>query len=227
VGSDQGRRGTASDRGAARGRGGTASGRGAAQAGEEQQAAEARRKAGEEWQTNNKRRSKQEQPLAPQKQARKTELSWKRYQIFVISAVATLSLLVLVGAWMLFKPLSAPPKVANGSPLTVVGNSTATTISFGIPAPRDPRYSQSDLRATITRFPLNGEVTLADGSTVYDGERLTLEQLTGLKFIPAHNPREQSSTLDYTVKNPAGMTTASGSIAITIAPDNTITIAPN
>src|SRR5438477_8164199 len=66
--------------------------------------------------------------------------------------------------------------------LTVSENAAATTI--GLVAPVDPNYSTSQLTITVTRLPSDGTVLLADGVTaLFVGEILTVNQLTGLKFL--------------------------------------------
>jgi glutaminase len=196
---------------------------------EEQQAAEARRRAEEEqqaearlgteqeWQTK-KWRQKQDQAPAPvtRKELEKAEKPRKRYLIFAISAVTTLSL-VLVVAWILLNHVRTPPTAENGKPLMVAGNSTATPM--GIPAPSDANYPPALLRITVTDLPSNGKIVLTDGiTTITTGETLTVDQLTGLRFVPTPGVFDQSSTFAYSVGNPAGLTTA-GSVILTIHPN--------
>jgi len=64
-------------------------------------------------------------------------------------------------------------------------------------------------------------VLLADGITkVYVGEILTVDQLTGLKFLATPGVFGQSSKFTYTVTDPTGGK-ASGSAILAIGPDTT------
>ena len=101
--------------------------------------------------------------------------------------------------------LAVGPAVGNpvvSSPtLTVAANGAATAI--GIAAPSDPNFAAAQLTIALGTLPTDGTVTLADGTTlVTAGEVLTPAQLTGLKFTPAANVFNGSSTLTYTVTDP-------------------------
>ena len=57
-------------------------------------------------------------------------------------------------------------------------------------------------------LPNDGTVLLSDGVTaVTAGETLTVTQLTGLLFKPTGGAFGQTSTLSYTVTDPAGLST--------------------
>jgi hypothetical protein len=70
-------------------------------------------------------------------------------------------------------------------------------------------------------LPSNGQVVHADGTrAVNAGETLTVAQLTGLMFIPTPGAFAQTSTFNYSVKNPAGPS-GSGSATLAIGPKKT------
>src|SRR5205807_610506 len=75
------------------------------------------------------------------------------------------------------------PPVTTAASLTVAENAAATPI--GIAAPTCPNYSTAQLKVTVTGLPTDGAILLADGATaVYNGEVLTVGQLTTLEFKP-------------------------------------------
>jgi hypothetical protein len=72
----------------------------------------------------------------------------------------------------------------------------------------------------VTGLPTDGNLYLAGGLTrVYSGEILTAAQLTSLLFKPTFGLFGTSSSFTYAVSDPSG-TRASGTAALTIAPDN-------
>src|SRR6202790_3873856 len=102
------------------------------------------------------------------------------------------------------------------SATTLTVAETSAAIAIGIPAPTDSNYSATRLTATVTGLPSDGTVYLADGTTaVTAGETLTVAQLTGLTFKPATGQFSQSSTFNYTVTDPAGLS-ATGSATLAI-----------
>ncbi len=116
-------------------------------------------------------------------------------------------------------PDTTPPVTTSAS-LTVSENAAATAI--GIAAPTDINYTASQLSVTVTgALPTDGTVYLADGVTaVTSGEILTVAQLTGLKFAPTSGVFSKSSTFNYSVSDPSGLS-ASGSATLAIGPDTT------
>ena len=107
--------------------------------------------------------------------------------------------------------------VTTAASLTVPGDAGAMAI--GIAAPTDPNCSAAQLTVTVNGLPSDGTVYLADGTTtVTVGEHLTVAQLTGLTFKPAAGEFSQSSTFNYTVTDPSGMSTA-GMATLAIGPD--------
>src|SRR5438067_3934329 len=102
--------------------------------------------------------------------------------------------------------------------LTVEEDSGPTPI--GILAPRDSQYAASRLTVKVTGLPTDGAIFLSDGVTaIYNGERLTVSQLTGLMFKPTVGLFGTTSTFTYTVSDPSG-TTATGMATLSIAPDS-------
>src|SRR5262249_59422073 len=83
--------------------------------------------------------------------------------------------------------------------------------------------SVSDTAAGPRSAPLFPSPTLSGsssgGTAVSLGQVLSVAQLTGLSFTPAANVLGQSSSLAYTVADPAGNTTG-GTAALTIGPEN-------
>jgi hypothetical protein len=111
----------------------------------------------------------------------------------------------------------------NATSLTVAENSLATPIS--IPAPTDVGFAASALTVTVTSLPVDGTVLLADGITpVVVGETLTVAQLTALKFRPALNDSNATSTFAFTVTDPTG-NTASATATLAIGASNTPLVA--
>jgi hypothetical protein len=111
------------------------------------------------------------------------------------------------------------PPATTAASLTVAENAAATAI--GIAAPTDANYSATQLTVTVNGLPSDGTVYLANGTTaVTTGETLTVAQLTGLTFKPTTGQFSQSSTFTYTVKDPAGLSTA-GSATLAIGADTT------
>ena len=100
-------------------------------------------------------------------------------------------------------PTADSPTVSSAN----VAASENTAAALCLSAPNDPNYAPSDLTITVTGLPSNGEVTLADGSTVTSGETLSISQLTGLLFNPTPHLFDASSTFSYTVTDPATRST--------------------
>jgi large repetitive protein len=114
---------------------------------------------------------------------------------------------------------AATPPATTPASLTVAENAGPTAI--GIAAPTDPNYSAAQLTVTVNGLPSDGTVYLSNGTTaVTAGETLSVAQLTGLTFKPTGGQFSQSSSFNYTVKDPAGLS-ASGSASLAIGPDTT------
>ncbi len=113
-------------------------------------------------------------------------------------------------------PLPDAPLVFDDT-LTVAEESTGTPIN--ITPPTDPDLDT--LTATITGLPTLGNVFLADGTTrVSNGDVLTIAQLTTLVFDGPIDYSTGSIPGDLTYDVFDGITTVSGSVAITITPVN-------
>src|SRR5207237_1504886 len=94
------------------------------------------------------------------------------------------------------------------------GNSGPTPI--GIVPPPDPSYPASQLTITVTGLPNDGVVLLGDAVTsVYSGEVLTADQLSGLVFKASASTFDASSSFAYTVTDPTGLS-ATGTATLAI-----------
>ena len=117
---------------------------------------------------------------------------------------------------------SSTPVVTTWARLSVPVNSPA--IPIGISAPVAANYSSSQLTVTVTALPADGIVLLSDGTTpVTLGQRLTVDQLTGLKF--AASATDAVSILTYSVSDPAGHS-ATGSAMLAVSPATPPVTAP-
>src|SRR5581483_11766592 len=116
-------------------------------------------------------------------------------------------------------PTPTPTLTTTPDSLTVAQNAPAT--AMGIKAPTDSLYSATQLTVTMNGLPSDGSVFLADGTTaVTAGEKLSVAQLTGLMFKPTTGQSSVSSSFNYTVTDPSGLS-ATGSAALAIAPAST------
>ncbi|WP_420382179.1 Ig-like domain-containing protein [Novosphingobium sp.] len=89
------------------------------------------------------------------------------------------------------------------TPVRLAVNENSGPAPIGIAIPVDPAYSADRLTTTLTGLPGDGVVALADGTVAHVGETLTTAQLAGLTFSAAAGLSSQSSTLTYTVTDPA------------------------
>ena len=86
---------------------------------------------------------------------------------------------------------------------TLTATENAATTALGITV-SDPNYANSALSVTLGALPTDGSITLADGFTALTaGESLTVAQLTGLEFKPTTGAFGQTSSLSYTITDPA------------------------
>ena len=119
-----------------------------------------------------------------------------------------------------------------GSPVTTAGTLTVApgqaATALGIVAPTDPNYSASQLSVTVTALPTDGTVDLANGTTpITLNQVLSVAQLTALTFIPGSGVSNASSTLGYTVTDPAkNSATGSFTLAVGAAPVTGLPAAP-
>ena len=118
-----------------------------------------------------------------------------------------------VGSASLTIGAATTPVLTSWKSLIVPQNAGATPI--GIAAPTDANYSSSSLSAKITALPTNGTVFLSDGTTaVTVGQTLTVAQLTGLTFKSAATGAGKISSLNYSVSDPAGKSSAGTALLV-------------
>ena len=129
-----------------------------------------------------------------------------------------------VGSAVLTIGAATTPVLTSWKSLTVPQNAGATPI--GISAPTDANYSSSSLSVKITALPTNGTVFLSDGTTaVTAGQTLTVAQLTGLTFKSAATGAGKISSLNYSVSDPAGKSSA-GTALLVVGPNTPPVAAP-
>ncbi|WP_346842270.1 retention module-containing protein [Metapseudomonas otitidis] len=110
--------------------------------------------------------------------------------------------------------------VVDSKPLTVAEESVGTPL--GLKAPTD---ADGDvLTIKVTGLPVVGQVTLADGSLVSNGQTLTSAQLQGLKYnAPAdYKAGDPVGSFTYSVND--GTATVNGSVAISVTPVNDLPV---
>ena len=118
-----------------------------------------------------------------------------------------------VGSAVLTIGAATTPVLTSWKSLTIPQNAGATPI--GISAPTDANYSSSSLSVKITALPTNGTVFLSDGTTaVTAGQTLTVAQLTGLTFKSAATGAGKISSLNYSVSDPAGKSSAGTALLV-------------
>jgi hypothetical protein len=87
---------------------------------------------------------------------------------------------------------------------TLIAPENAGALAIGISPPIDPATPVDGFTITLTGLPGDGVVTTSDGRSVAVNQALTLMQLATLLFTPTPGVFGQSSTLTYTVADPAG-----------------------
>lgn len=119
-------------------------------------------------------------------------------------------------------PINDAPLVVS-STITVAEESTNTPL--GLTAPTD--VDGDDLTITVTGLPTMGNVTLADGTLVSDGQILTGAELAGLQYdAPAeYNLGDDAGDFTYSVSD--GTVTVNGATDITVTPVNDAPVANN
>ncbi|MEE1895302.1 tandem-95 repeat protein [Pseudomonas otitidis] len=110
--------------------------------------------------------------------------------------------------------------VVDSKPLTVAEESVGTPL--GLKAPTD--VDGDALTITVTGLPVVGQVTLADGTLVSNGQTLTSAQLQGLKYnAPAdYKAGDPVGSFTYSVND--GTATVNGSVAINVTPVNDLPV---
>ncbi|MEM0578803.1 Ig-like domain-containing protein, partial [Flavobacterium polysaccharolyticum] len=111
--------------------------------------------------------------------------------------------------------------VASNSVINVAEESTNTTL--GLAAPTDP--DSGVLTITVTGLPTLGTVTLANGTTIINGQTLTSAQLIGLQYDAPVDYNGTDSVGNFTYSVSDGNTTVSGQTTITVTPDNDAPVA--
>ncbi|WP_165672167.1 retention module-containing protein [Metapseudomonas otitidis] len=110
--------------------------------------------------------------------------------------------------------------VVDSKPLTVAEESVGTPL--GLKAPTD--VDGDALTITVTGLPVVGQVTLADGTLLSNGQTLTSTQLQGLKYnAPAdYKAGDPVGSFTYSVND--GTATVNGSVAISVTPVNDLPV---
>ena len=113
------------------------------------------------------------------------------------------------------KPVNDAP-VVDSTSLTVAEESVGTNL--GLKAPTD--VDGNPLTIKVAGLPTLGSVTLADGTTVTNGQSLTSAQLQGLKYnAPADYSTGQAvGNFTYSVND--GTTTVEGKVTLGVNPIN-------
>ncbi|MEM0578811.1 Ig-like domain-containing protein, partial [Flavobacterium polysaccharolyticum] len=102
------------------------------------------------------------------------------------------------------------PPVASNSTINVAEESTNTAL--GLAAPTDP--DSGVLTITVTGLPTLGTVTLANGTTITNGQMLTSAQLIGLQYDAPVDYNGTDSVGNFTYSVSDGNTTVSGQTTI-------------
>ncbi|WP_313086131.1 retention module-containing protein [Pseudomonas sp.] len=112
--------------------------------------------------------------------------------------------------------------VVTSTSVTVAEESTGTPLQIAAPTDVD---ASNALSITVTGLPDVGRVTLSDGTTVQNGQALTLAQLQGLKFDgPSdYTTGQQVGSFTYSVSD--GTTSVVGSVALAVSPVNDAPVA--
>ncbi len=117
------------------------------------------------------------------------------------------------------KPVNDAP-VVDSTSLTVAEESVGTNL--GLKAPTD--VDGNPLTIKVTGLPTLGSVTLADGTTVTNGQSLTSAQLQGLKYnAPADYSTGQAvGNFTYSVND--GTATVNGQVTLGVTPVNDLPV---
>ncbi|WP_322978515.1 retention module-containing protein [Pseudomonas sp. C11] len=106
--------------------------------------------------------------------------------------------------------------VVDSTSLTVAEESVGTPL--GLQAPTD--VDGDALTITVTGLPVVGQITLADGSLVSNGQTLTSDQLQGLKYNAPADYQAGDAVGNFTYSVNDGTATLSGSVALGVTPVN-------
>lgn len=112
--------------------------------------------------------------------------------------------------------------VVTSTSVTVAEESTGTPLH--ITAPTDVDTSDT-LSITVAGLPDVGRITLSDGTTVQNGQALTLAQLQGLKFDGPSDYTSGQQVGNFTYSVSDGSTSVVGSVALAVTPVNDAPVA--
>ncbi|WP_236209959.1 retention module-containing protein [Metapseudomonas otitidis] len=110
--------------------------------------------------------------------------------------------------------------VVDSNAITVAEESVGTPL--GLKAPTD--VDGDALTITVTGLPVVGRVTLADGTTVSNGQTLTSAQLQGLKYNAPADYKAGDPVGNFTYSVNDGTTTVVGSVAVSVTPVNDLPV---
>ena len=120
------------------------------------------------------------------------------------------------------KPVNDAP-VVDSANLTVDEKTVGTPL--GLAAPTD--VDGNPLTITVTGLPTLGSVTLADGSTVNNGQALTSAELQGLKYNAPANYQAGDAVGNFTYSVNDGNVSVTGSVTLAVNPINDLPVLNN
>ena len=120
------------------------------------------------------------------------------------------------------KPVNDAP-VVDSANLTVDEKTVGTPL--GLAAPSD--VDGNPLTITVTGLPTLGSVTLADGSTVNNGQALTSAELQGLKYNAPANYQAGDAVGNFTYSVNDGSVSVTGSVTLAVNPINDLPVLNN
>ncbi|MGF1515744.1 MAG: Ig-like domain-containing protein, partial [Elainellaceae cyanobacterium] len=119
-------------------------------------------------------------------------------------------------------PLNDPPTAGDGA-VTAAEESVGTAL--GLAAPTDP--DGDPLTVTVTGLPTLGEITLADGTALTDGQTLTPAEVAGLLYDAPAEYDGVADPGDFTYSVFDGTDTVTGTVDIAVTPVNDTPVAGN
>ncbi len=117
------------------------------------------------------------------------------------------------------KPVNDAP-VVDSTSLTVAEESVGTNL--GLQAPTD--VDGNPLTITVTGLPTLGNVTLADGTAVSNGQTLTSAQLEGLKYSAPADYTAGQTVGNFTYSVNDGTTSVNGQVSLGVTPVNDLPV---
>ena len=115
-------------------------------------------------------------------------------------------------------PIVEPPKT--------LSTNEDTTINFDIIPPSDPENDSLIITVDSLPNPSKGEIQKADDSPILNGDILTIEELTSLKFLPFPDANGSAGSLSYSV-NDSSNNLVSSSVSFDIIPVDDAPIVAN